>query len=572
MDTTPERSRSWLEPPPHAVAVSTDTASLHNQLRDLVAILALPAVWSGREAADIGEAVVEVLSSMLRLDLAYLRSADPAGSGPLEAARVRGRPDLAGRAREIGGLLAAGTTDPDANQSLVLPDPATGEPLRATRIALERAGNSGVVIAASRRSGFPTAFERFLLQSIVTQAEIALRNAALLTALHHLNEELERRVVDRTRELRESEQRFRDYAETASDVLWESGPEHTFTRITGALTMLGIDPASRIGVTRWSLATDVEEEPEKWRQHVATLEAHLPFRGFVYRAARADGSVVYFATSGKPVFDAAGGFLGYRGVSSDITAAVRSEQVEKALHQTQAELAHVTRVTTLGELAASIAHEINQPLAAIGADASACLHWLAADQPDLDSVREALAAIVTDGFRAGEVITRVRTLLAHSPVTQAPCDLPGVIRDVLPLVGPEIRRHRILLETSLASDLPQVVGDRIQLQQVLLNLLMNAAEAMREVPPARRRIVVRAATDYRDDGPWAIAAVEDAGVGFGEAEAPRLFDAFYTTKPGGLGMGLSISRSIIDRHRGQLWATPNPNHGATFHLALPGIR
>jgi C4-dicarboxylate-specific signal transduction histidine kinase len=272
------------------------------------------------------------------------------------------------------------------------------------------------------------------------------------------------------------------------------------------------------------------------------------------------------------VFDADGRFLGYRGVSTDVTAAVRANQVEAALNQARVELAHVTRVTTLGELAASIAHEINQPLAAIGADANACLHWLAADRPDLDSVREALTAIVKDSHRAGEVITRIRTLLARSSVAHEPCDLAGVIRDVLPLVGPEIGRHGIMLETSLAPDLPQVMGDRIQLQQVLLNLLLNAAEAMREVPPARRRMVVHATADHRDDGPWAIVAVEDTGVGFGEAEAPRLFEAFYTTKPGGLGMGLSISRSIIDSHRGRLWATGNPDYGATFHLALPGMR
>ena len=594
------------------VTFPRDTATLRSQLRDLIAILALPAVWSGRDAADMPEAVLEVLSSMLRLDLAYIRAADPAGSGPLETARVQGRPDLRSRGREIAGLLAQRATDLDANQALVLPDPATGEPLRATRIALGLAGRTGVVIAASRRSSFPTPFERFLLQSIITQAEVALRNAALMTALHHalhceqvaradaeaanrakdlLNEELERRVVERTRQLslanqelrrevaerkraeeavRESEQRFRDYAETASDWLWETGPDHSFTRVSEELTTLGIDPAGRIGVTRWDFATDVEDEPEKWRLHVATLEAHQPFRGFVYRTAGADGSVVSIATSGKPVFDVDGRFLGYRGVSSDVTAAVRAEQVEKALHQAQAELARVTRVTTLGELAASIAHEINQPLAAIGADATACLHWLAADTPDLDSVREALTAIVKDGDRAGGVITRIRTLLARSPVAHEPCDLTAVIRDVLPLVGPEIGRHGIILEASLAPDLQPVLGDRIQLQQVLLNLLLNAAEAMREVPPERRRLAVRSTLEQREDGPWAVVAVEDAGVGFREEQAASLFEAFYTTKPGGLGMGLSISRSIIDSHRGQLWATANPDHGATFHLALPG--
>lgn len=374
-----------------------------------------------------------------------------------------------------------------------------------------------------------------------------------------------------TEALRETEERFRDYAETGSDWLWETGADHAFSRVSKQLSTIGIDPASRIGVRRWDYATDIEEEPEKWRRHVAALEAHQPFRGFVYRTASADGSAVYISTSGKPVFDADGHFLGYRGVSSDITAAVRGAQAEKALHQAQTELAHVTRVTALGELAASIAHEINQPLAAIGADASACLHWLAADPPDLDNVREALGAIVKDADRAGAVMTRTRALLTPSSVAHGPCDLTEVIRDVLPLVRSEIERHRILLETSVPPDLPPVIGDRIQLQQVLLNLLLNAAEAMREVPPGLRRIVVRATADHRD-GLWAIVAVEDAGVGFGETEASRLFEAFYTTKPAGLGMGLSISRSIIESHRGRLWATANADHGATFHFALPAAR
>src|SRR5216683_2809473 len=248
------------------------------------------------------------------------------------------------------------------------------------------------------------------------------------------------------------------------------------------------------------------------------------------------------------------------------------KRAEEALHQAREELAHATRVTTLGELAASIAHEINQPLAAIIADANACLHWLEADRPDLDSVREALAAVVKDGDRAGEVIARIRALLSRSSVAHRLCDLAGVIRDVLLLVGPELGRHETVLQTSLASDLPPVMGDRVQLQQVLLNLLLNAAEAVRNVPPERRRLVVRSTLEQRDDGSWAVVAVEDAGVGFREEQAARLFEAFYTTKPGGLGMGLCISRSIMDGHRGRLWATANSGHGATFHFALPGMR
>src|SRR3989441_1794114 len=206
-----------------------------------------------------------------------------------------------------------------------------------------------------------------------------------------------------------------------------------------------------------------------------------------------------------------------------VRASAERKRAEEALHQAREELAHVTRVTTLGELAASIAHEINQPLAAIIADANACLHWLEADRPDLDSVREALAAVVKDGERAGEVITRIRALLSRSSVAHGPCDLAGVIRDVLLLVGPELGRHGTILQTSLATDLPPVMGDRVQLQQVLLNLLVNAAQAVRDVPPERRRLVVRSTLERRDDGSWAVVAVEDACVGFREEQAGRLF-------------------------------------------------
>src|SRR5438445_13713502 len=254
-----------------------------------------------------------------------------------------------------------------------------------------------------------------------------------------------------------------------------------------------------------------------------------------------------------------------------LRARAERKRSEEALQQAREELARVTRVTTLGELAASIAHEINQPLAAIVANANACLNWLKADRPDLDSVREALAAVAEDGDRAAEVITRIRGLLSRSSVAHEPCDLARVIREVQPLVRPELGRYGITLDMSPARDVPAVMGDRIQLQQVLLNLLVNAVEASREVPPERRRLTLHSTVEYRDDGPWAVVGVEDGGVGFREPEAARLFEAFYTTKPGGLGMGLSISRSIIEGHGGRLWATANADHGATFHFALPGI-
>ena len=282
---------------------------------------------------------------------------------------------------------------------------------------------------------------------------------------------------------------------------------------------------------------------------------------------RRDGTTVVVASRWSLRPAAPGRPLAILETNNDITERKRAED---ALHQARGELARVTRVTTLGELAASIAHEINQPLAAIVADANACLHWLAATPPRLDEAREALAAMVGDGNRAAEVLTRIRALLARTAVARQPCHLDEVIRDVLPLVRPELNRNRIAMETAVAADLPPVMGDRIQLQQVLLNLLVNAVEAMRDVPPGRRRLVVRAARQVLEGDAWAVLDVEDGGVGLRELEAARLFEPFFTTKPTGLGMGLSISRSIVEAHRGRLWATANPAQGTIFHIALPG--
>jgi len=178
-------------------------------------------------------------------------------------------------------------------------------------------------------------------------------------------------------ELRQSEQRFRDFAETASDWFWETGPDHRLVSVSRKSTAV----SGNVGMTIWEAACDVEEEPEKWRLHRDILNAHAAFRDFRFRSMKANGSPVYLAASGRPVFNSAGVFLGYRGVASDISATVRAEQAEAALQEAQANLAHATRVTTLGELAASIAHEVNQPLAAIMANAEACLRWLSSDSP-----------------------------------------------------------------------------------------------------------------------------------------------------------------------------------------------
>jgi C4-dicarboxylate-specific signal transduction histidine kinase len=364
--------------------------------------------------------------------------------------------------------------------------------------------------------------------------------------------------------LRESEQRFRDYAETASDWLWETGPDHLITRLSD-LYDVGIPPSRVIGVARWEIATDVESEPEKWRLHRAMLDAHRPFRNFVY-SVNGTLSTVYIQTSGKPFYDTNGNFLGYRGSGTNITAKIRTDQAEQALRKAQAELAHVTRVSALGELTASIAHEVNQPLAAVVANAEACLRWLDREIPDLDAARRSVEWVIDDGCRASEVIRRVRALAKKTDIEKVPLDVDHVVREVVALVQRELTSHRVSLRMELAPSLSVILGDRVQLQQVMLNLVVNGIEAMQSVTDRPRELVIRS---RQDETQQVLVSVTDCGVGISAENADRLFNAFFTTKTSGMGMGLSICRSIIEAHGGRLWATANVPHGATFQFTLP---
>ena len=367
--------------------------------------------------------------------------------------------------------------------------------------------------------------------------------------------------------LRESEQRFRDYAETASDWLWETGPDHRVTRISENLNAAGIAPSRLPGITRWDIATDVGSEPEKWRMHQAMLDAHLPFRDFVYRTANdKTGSPVYVQTNGKPFFDAKGNFLGYRGTGTNITARIRADHAERALRKAQAELAHVTRVTMLGEMTASIAHEVNQPLAAVIANAEACLRWLDRETPDLAAARRSAGWVINDGNRASQVIRRVRALANKTDIEKAPLDVNNVVREAIALVRRELSSHGVSLRTELAANLPTILGDRVQLQQVIINLVMNGIEAMQPITDRERELVIRSG---QDETHRVLLSVTDCGVGISAENANRLFSAFFTTKSSGMGMGLSICRSIIEAHGGRLSASGNEGPGATFQFVLP---
>ncbi|OKO71820.1 PAS domain S-box protein [Bradyrhizobium sp. AS23.2] len=371
------------------------------------------------------------------------------------------------------------------------------------------------------------------------------------------------------RKLRESEQRFRDYAETASDWFWETGPDHRITLIAEHPDTAGTVPSGVIGMARWDIAPEVELEPEKWQQHRATLDAHLPFRDLVYRTKDNNGCPIYVRTSGKPFFDATGDFLGYRGVCTDVTAAIRAEQAEEALRKAQAELTHVTRVTTLGELTASIAHEITQPLAAAISNADACIGWLDREPADLKAARRSAEWIIEDANRASEVIRRIRALAKKTEIEVAPLDINQVVMEAMALVRRELATHAVSARMELASDLPRICGDRIQLQQVLINLVMNGIEAMQANVDRPRELAIRSSRADEDGDARLLLTVTDRGVGLGKDVTDRIFTPFFTTKSDGLGMGLSICRSIIEAHAGRLSAFPNDGGGATFQIALP---
>jgi signal transduction histidine kinase len=241
------------------------------------------------------------------------------------------------------------------------------------------------------------------------------------------------------------------------------------------------------------------------------------------------------------------------------------KQAEEALRDAQAELAHVTRVMTMGELTASIAHEINQPLAAVVTNANAGLRWLAGPIPNLSEAREALARITRDGKRASDVIGRIRALVKKSSTEKAGLDLNEAIQEVVVLVQSEIQKSEVTLQMELAIDLPQILGNRVQLQQVILNLVMNGIEAMSAVTDRSRDLLIRSCK-YESDK--VLVAAQDSGIGIDSQNLEKIFDAFYTTKSQGMGMGLAISRSIVESHGGRLWAVPNIGPGATFQFTL----
>jgi PAS domain S-box-containing protein len=373
------------------------------------------------------------------------------------------------------------------------------------------------------------------------------------------------RLMSKVRKSFQEIQALKDQLRLAIDTIpglvWSALPDGSaeflnqrWLEYTGLSLADGLDWGGKVAVHPEDIARFISE----WKTALAEgkpLETEARLR-------RADGEYRWLLIRAVPLRGESGKVVKWYGTSTDIEDRKRAEET---LHKSQAELTHVTRVMTMGELAASIAHEVNQPLSAIVNNGSACLRWLAGDSPNIDEAREAVRDIIREGNRAGEVITRIRAFLRKTETEKARLDINQTIRDVVILTRNEAEGKGVALRMKLASALPAVSGDRVQLQQVILNLVMNGVEAMASVTNRPRDLLI---TSRQDESGQVLVAVRDSGVGLDGQDIEGIFDAFYTTKSQGMGMGLAISRSIVEDHGGRLWAAPNDGPGVTFQFTL----
>ena len=359
----------------------------------------------------------------------------------------------------------------------------------------------------------------------------------------------------RVQQLRREERKFREAFETIPAMAWIAGPDddlqflnRRWVEYTGLSQVENPKEIRRVAIH----PDDLDRIERRLAVSIANgepVEEELRFR-------RTDGEYRWFLSRVVPLRDKGGKVVKWYGTATDIQDRKRAEEL-------QADLAHTNRVSMLGELSASISHELKQPISATVMDAQASLRWLNRDQPDLEQVRRATAAIVKDGRRAADIIDRLRSLYKKTPPQREPVDMDEIIGEMVLLLRSEAIEYAVSIRTDLAADLPKIMTDRVQLQQVLMNLMLNGIEAMKETGG------VLTVKTGRGEGGQVLISVSDSGAGLPPEKADEIFNAFFTTKPQGSGMGLAICRSIVESHGGRLWATSNDGRGATFHFTLP---
>jgi PAS domain S-box-containing protein len=401
------------------------------------------------------------------------------------------------------------------------------------------------------------------------RAEEALRERE--QELRKARNELEKKVAERTDELRRSEAYLAEAQRLTRTGSWAlTVATREIVHLSDQFYQIfGFDPES--GIPSFQIIRQRIHPEDRPTAAEIVDKAIREGKSFEldYRIVLPEGTIKFIHLVAHPVFNTSGDLVEFVGTVMDVTERKRAEEdlreSERRYREGQIELAHVNRVTTMGQLTASIAHEVNQPIAAAVTNADAGLRWLAAQPPNLEEVRDAFDHIIKASNQASEVVGRIRALIKKLPARKASLDINETIFETIALTRSQMRQHCILLQTELANGLPRIWGDRVQLQQVILNLIMNAIEAMSEVSEGSRVLLIGTGADTPDG---VTVAVRDSGPGLKPESLGHLFDPFYTTKPAGMGMGLSICRSIIEAHGGQLWASANAPRGAVFQFTL----
>jgi PAS domain S-box-containing protein len=436
---------------------------------------------------------------------------------------------------------------------LIVPDAHLESSREFTR-QLQRGGRVEVETVRRRKDGSPVHVS-LLAVPVTTTAGEQVANYAIY-----------RDITERKRteaRLLESEARFQMMADTAPVLIWMTGTDGLCNYFNKPwLDFTGRTIEQEVG-TGWLESVHPDDVQGCADGFLPAFHARKAFR-MEYRMKRADGEYRWLLESGIPRFTGEGEFAGYIGSNIDITDLKRAEEEREKLRQAQADLARINRVTTMGELTASLAHEIKQPISAAVIDAKTSLKWLGRDQPDIEEARGAVSRIIKDVTRASDIISRIRFLFRQGEPQRELVAVNEIIREMISLLRGEAGRYSI--HTELASDLPEIRADRVQLQQVFMNLMLNAIDAMNEMNAAAGELIIKS---QRNPDNQLLISVSDTGPGLPPERADKIFDPFFTTKAQGTGMGLAISRSIIESHGGRLWATETSGRGATFQFTLP---
>ncbi|MCU1233007.1 MAG: hypothetical protein JWP63_974 [Candidatus Solibacter sp.] len=534
MDGEPKASRREIE-------------RLRRCMNDLISVQALPAIWTGLGANEIIDTLLDVLTRLLQLDFACAQVNESRYSPRIEAVVLPTGHDAAHRIHDRGKLALWLKGDIPATAQVVENPIAPGEiSIAPLRMGLRE--EVGFVAAASRRTDFPTELEMIVLRVAANQAVIGMQEAPFA-----------KRAEER---LRHSEAQLAEGQRLSHSGSWGwnvSSGELVLSQET--FRILGFDPEQPAP----TFETAMERlHPDDYEPVVRLLQSAVSERKnyeFEARLVLPDRSMRYLHCVGGPSLNSPSG-LEFVGTILDITERKRAEET---LAMAQAQLAHMARVTTMGELAASIAHEVNQPLAAVITNGSACLRWLGSAEPNLEEARAAVNRIVGEANRASQVVARIRAFMMNTRPSSTIVHMNDVIREVVALMRHQMMRDEVSVRCELAENLNDTHGDPIQLQQVAVNLIVNATEAMRTVEGPRQLVL---STENRNSEEI-LVRVKDMGVGIDPRISEQLFMPFVSSKPGGMGMGLAISRSIVEAHGGRLWAAANADQGTTFQFSIP---